>query len=112
MSPYRSRHGRQSAKLGSILIGSSNLLLVGLGIMQMSISEALLILILGVSTIGLAMVMVALVRDRYRARWVFWFMLVYSGFLLINPPVGSVVALAIIIFLLRNWRSFVRPSSR
>ena len=49
-----------------------------------------------------------LVRDRYRARWVFWFMLAYSGVLLFNPPVGTSVALAIVLFLLRNCRAFLQ----
>lgn len=111
MSPYRTRHGKQSAKLGSILIAGANLALIAVVLMEIPISQALLILIAGTSVIGLAMLMVALVRDRYRARWVFWFTLVYSGFLLINPPIGSIVAITIIIFLIRNWRSFLRPSA-
>lgn len=111
MSPYRTRHGKQSAKLGSILIAVSNLLLIAVVCMRIPSSKALLILTAGVSTIGLVMVMVALVRDRYRARWIFWFVLVYSGFLLINPPVGSIVAITIMIFLMRNWRSFLKPQS-
>jgi len=107
MAPFRSHHGEQSAKLGTALITLSSLFLLTVVLLRIHVSQGLLITAAGISTIGLEMVMVALVRDRYRARWVFWFMLLYSMLLFINPPVGTVVAVTIMFFLLKNRRAFL-----
>lgn len=43
--------------------------------------------VLGV--IGLVLLCVALLRDRYRAEWFFWFLVIYGGVLIFAlPPVG------------------------
>lgn len=106
MAAYRTRHGRNSAKLGSILIAVSTLVLLLIIWLKLSVQEGAIIALAGASTIGLVMMMVALVRDRYRAPWAFWFMLAYSLILLSNPPVGSIIGLTVAVFLLRNRKAF------
>ena len=59
-------------------------------------------------TLGLIMIFIAMLRYRFRARWLFWFLLIYGILLCLNPPVGPAIALVIGIYLAIHAKSLLR----
>ena len=61
-----------------------------------------------IGILGLILLLIALLKHRYRAEWFFWFLVLY-GFMLfgIFPILGIIVGLFLIIYCLTNRREFL-----
>jgi len=55
---------------------------------------------------GLVMLTVALLKSRYRAKWFFWFVLVYGVMLLPAIPVGTLAGLFFVVYSLQKRHEF------
>lgn len=63
--------------------------------------------------IGLVLICVALVKDRYRAPWFFWLLVLYAPLLLLLLPIGTPFGIFFIIYpLMRRREFFQRDVSR
>lgn len=74
------------------------------------ISFALVATAIGVipALIGVVFLAVALFRMKYRAPWFFWFLVLYSGLWVLNFPVGTIIAGALIVFLIMRKDEFLK----
>jgi hypothetical protein len=61
--------------------------------------------------VGLVLICDALVRDRYRAPWFFWFLIVYGPLLLFVLPWGTLFGIFFIIYALIRRRQFFQPDT-
>ena len=63
--------------------------------------------------ISLILILVSLFACRYRAAWLYWFLVIYSVIYLFAIPVGTVIGIVFLIYLLTNRNQFlahVQPS--
>jgi biopolymer transport protein ExbB len=66
-----------------------------------------------VGVIGLIIMLIALFGKKYRDPWFFWFLTIYSIFWIINFPVGTVLGIGLLIFLLTHKKEFInRPNPK
>ena len=63
----------------------------------------------GVGLIGLALLCVALFVYRYRAVWLFWFLVIYGGVLLLGYPVGTVISIPFLVYSITFRHEFLKP---
>ena len=56
--------------------------------------------------IGLILLLVALFASKYRAPWFFWFMVIYSIFTLLGFPIGTVLGIVILIYIIPRKNEF------
>jgi hypothetical protein len=70
-----------------------------------------LVLIFGiglmVGIVGLVLLCVALLSNRYRAGWFFWFLVLYGSLLILIIPVGTAFGLFFLIYCLARRREFL-----
>lgn len=63
-----------------------------------------------IGLVGLILLTLALVRQRYRANWFYWYMVVYGALLLVQVPFGTVFGLYFLTYCLQRRSEFgVRP---
>ena len=65
---------------------------------------------LGVAIAGLVLIGIALLLFRYRAKWVFWFLLIYSIVIIPVVPIGTVLAAFFITYCLMFRNEFLATS--
>jgi hypothetical protein len=77
------------------------------------ISFALITTAIGLvpALLGLIFLGIALFGKKYRAAWFFWFLIIYSCFLALYFPVGTIMGLALIIYLIWNKDEFIKSKS-
>ncbi len=61
---------------------------------------------LAIGLVGTILLLVALFHYKFRARWFFWFMIIFSGLTLLAFPVGTIIAIFLLIYLIRNKDDF------
>ena len=64
---------------------------------------------LGVGLIGIALLCVALFVYRYRAMWLFWFLVIYGGVLLLGYPVGTAIGILFLVYCITHRHEFFKP---
>lgn len=103
--------GKSAAKLGMWFIVFSNAFIYLVLYFQIYIGIAPYIWIGELRTVGLIMIFAAMVKHRYRARWLFWFLLANGILLLLqSSPIGVVLALVSFFYLIKERRSFFCPT--
>jgi len=77
------------------------------------ISFALITTAIGLipALIGLVLLGIALFGRKYRAPWFFWFLIIYSGLWALGFPVGTIIGVAMIIYLIWNKDDFLKRKS-
>ena len=77
------------------------------------ISFALITTAIGLipALVGLIFLGIALFGKKYRAAWFFWFLIIYSCFLALYFPVGTIIGVALIIYLIWNKDEFLKGKS-
>ncbi len=63
-----------------------------------------------VGLIGLILLIVSLTAGRYRARWFFWFLVVYGVLLLFFFPAGTAFGLFFLVYCLTKTQEFLAPA--
>lgn len=63
-----------------------------------------------VGLIGLILLIVSLTAGRYRARWFFWFLVVYGALLLFFFPSGTAFGLFFLVYCLTKTQEFLAPA--
>ncbi|QYY35715.1 hypothetical protein [Ruficoccus sp. ZRK36] len=53
----------------------------------------------------------SLFGQKYRAKWFFWFLIVYSTLMLTAIPVGTLLGIGLLIFLIVKRKEFFAPTS-
>lgn len=68
-------------------------------LLSASVSVTLTATVIGMAAgaLGMILLAVAIFACRYRARWLFWFLVNYSILLLAGFPIGTVIGIAVII---------------
>ena len=69
---------------------------------------------LGFSVVGLVLICIALFASRYRAPWLFWFLVIYGGILLCCFPVSAILGLlglVILVFCLAYRHEFLTTTA-
>ena len=61
--------------------------------------------------VGLVLLGIALFGKKYRATWFFWFLVVYGALLAVSYPIGTIIGVALIIYLVWNKDEFLRRKS-
>ena len=56
--------------------------------------------------IGLILLLIALFGQKYRAPWFFWFLTIYSILWMFNFPVGTVLGICLLVFLITRKEEF------
>jgi hypothetical protein len=57
---------------------------------------------------GLVLIFIALIKQKYRAEWFFWFLAIYSVILLGVIPLGTVAGIILLVYCLTNRREFLK----
>ncbi|MGB8354132.1 MAG: MotA/TolQ/ExbB proton channel family protein [Chthoniobacteraceae bacterium] len=75
-----------------------------------SISTVLIATFVGLvfGVVGFVLIGVSIFACGYRARWCFWFLVVYGGILLLGFPIGTAIGLAILIYCYGHRDEFLR----
>ncbi len=63
-----------------------------------------------VGLIGLILLIIALTASRYRARWFFWFLVIYGVLLLFFFPSGTAFGLFFLVYCLTKTQEFLAPA--
>jgi hypothetical protein len=61
--------------------------------------------------LGLILVAIALFGQKYRAKWFFWFLIAYSILMLTAFPVGTVLGIGLLIYLIVKRKAFLAPAA-
>jgi hypothetical protein len=61
---------------------------------------------LSVGIVGLVLIFVALIKFKYRERWFYWVMMGMSMWWLVGFPVGTVLGILTVVYLVSNRREF------
>ena len=77
------------------------------------ISFALITTAIGLipALLGLVFLGIALFGMKYRSLWFFWFLIIYSGLWALNFPIGTIIGVALIIYLIWNKDEFLKRKS-
>lgn len=59
-----------------------------------------------VGIVGLILMLVALFGSKYRAPWFFWFLMVWSVLWMLNIPVGTILGVGLLIYLITHKAEF------
>ncbi|HAV14263.1 MAG TPA: hypothetical protein DCX06_12335 [Opitutae bacterium] len=105
-SYLKKEQGERSAKGGMILIIISNLILLSPHILPINMSTNSYLLFGGLSTIGFVMFFAGLSKYSYKKPWAFWFLGIYALLLLRTPPVGTVLGLFSLCYLVKTRAAF------
>jgi len=73
-----------------------------------NISLALTTTAIGIipALIGMILLLVALFSSKYRALWFFWFMAIYAGLSLLAFPIGTVLGVIILVYIIPRKAEF------
>ena len=58
---------------------------------------------------GLILLIVSLVGCRYRAPWLFWFLVIYGALIVMAFPVGTILGASLLIFCFTHKQEFLGP---
>lgn len=64
-----------------------------------------------VALVGWVLIFVALFGFKYRASWFYWFLCVFSILWLVNFPVGTIIGIGMLIYLIKNKSTFHAPEN-
>lgn len=64
-----------------------------------------------IGLIGLVMLGIALFGHRYRAPWFFTFLIVYSIIWMLNFPIGTILGVLLLIYVLKRKDEFQSPTA-
>ena len=103
---YSLQRGEQSAKFGMTLIAFSNLALLIPAISTLRYNEQAYIILGGLGTVGFVMFFAGISKYDYKEPWAFWFLLIYTCLLLLNPPVGTALGIFSLYYLIRTQSAF------
>ena|SRR6266853_6153541 len=131
MSTEKPNRGRRLALIGAFLQLGTPIGMVGTAIgmlhafktlesssgtadpqrLSANIGEVLIATAIGASLsfIGMVLICIALFASRYRAPWLFWFLVIYGGILLFVFPLGTVIGIIILIFCFIQRQEFLVP---
>jgi|GEM_PF-6615934 len=75
-----------------------------------NISFALTTTAIGIipALIGMVFLLIALFSSKYRAPWFFWFMAIYAVLSLLGFPIGTVLGIVILIYIIPRKEEFKR----
>ncbi len=59
-----------------------------------------------IGLIGLILMLIAIFRFKYRAPWLFWFLMVWSILMLFNFPIGTVLGIGLLVYLITHKDEF------
>lgn len=59
-----------------------------------------------IGLIGLILILIAHFALKYKAPWLFWFLTVYSIFMMLNFPIGTVLGVCLLIYLITRRNEF------
>ena len=76
--------------------------------MAEALSQAVLASSIGsvLGLIGTVLLLVALFGQEYRAKWFYWFMMIYSILSLIAFPVGTVIGIICLVYITKRKEEF------
>jgi hypothetical protein len=82
-------------------------------IMADGVAQALVPVIFwgAVGVFGLLVTLLTAIASRYRARWFFWSSATFAVLYLLFLPVGTVISIALIVFLIAKRKEFAKPAS-
>ncbi len=60
--------------------------------------------------VGLILLLVSVFGCRYRAPWLFWFLVIYGGVMVFAYPVGTIIGAALLVICLTCRDQFLKPA--
>ena len=93
---------RAFSAMGSEGMGDPQLLAQSIGASLITTAIGLII-----GCIGLLLILVTTFGRNHKPKWLYWFLLTASFFWLLLFPVGSVIGLALLIYLLSQRKTFI-----
>ena len=64
-----------------------------------------------IGQVGLLLIGIALLTTGYRARWIFWLLMIYAALLLWSFPIGSAVSIALLYYGFTHRSEFFKSES-
>ncbi len=61
--------------------------------------------------VGMILLAIALFGYKYRAKWFFWFLIVYSAFSILGFPIGTILGIALLVYVLKRKQEFLEADS-
>jgi hypothetical protein len=65
----------------------------------------------GLGLVGVAFILVSLIKFRYRAEWLFWFLVIDGVVSLIVLPIGTVVGISFLVYGIANRAQFLAKTT-
>jgi hypothetical protein len=65
----------------------------------------------GLGLVGVAFIFVSLIKFRYRAEWLFWFLVIDGVVSLIVLPIGTVVGISFLVYGIANRAQFLAKTT-
>jgi hypothetical protein len=62
-----------------------------------------------IGIVGLILMLIALIKQQYRAEWFFWFLIIYSLILFGTFPFGTIFGIFFLVYCLTKRREFLNP---
>jgi hypothetical protein len=66
---------------------------------------------LSVALVGLILMAIALFGMKYRAKWFFWFLTIYGILMLPGFPLGTILAIGLLVYLIAQRKAFLAPGA-
>lgn len=84
------------------------------GAMSKGVNTALVTTEIGLvlALVGTVFLFVALFGQKYRSKWFYWVMMIYSIFSLIAFPVGTVIGILLLIYITKRRKEFFEDETR